>query len=117
MDALDHHDDHFFPGCQDIAWDVAGAGVELALEPAERVQLMQRYRRLSRDRTIDARLPCYTAAYLAFRCGYTALAAETLAGTPDGSRHSLLTQRYAVQLRRELGRTPAGALGVGVLGA
>ena len=27
-DALDHHDDHFFPGCQDIAWDIAGASVE-----------------------------------------------------------------------------------------
>ena len=29
VDALDHHADDFLPGCRDIAWDIAGACVEL----------------------------------------------------------------------------------------
>jgi hypothetical protein len=30
-DGIDHHDDHFFPGPQDIAWDLAGLCVEFHL--------------------------------------------------------------------------------------
>ncbi len=30
-DAIDHHDDHFVPGPQDIAWDVAGFAAEFGL--------------------------------------------------------------------------------------
>ncbi len=30
-DAVDHQDDLFFPGCQDIAWDIAGAIVEFGI--------------------------------------------------------------------------------------
>lgn len=32
-DAVDHGDDHFFPGPQDIAWDVAAAQIETGLDP------------------------------------------------------------------------------------
>lgn len=35
LDALDHSEAHDLVGCQDIAWDVAGAAVELALSAAE----------------------------------------------------------------------------------
>src|SRR3954447_3739354 len=34
-DALDHHAAHDLVGCQDVAWDVAGAMVELDLSPTE----------------------------------------------------------------------------------
>jgi hypothetical protein len=35
LDGLDHHAAHDLVGCQDIAWDVAGASVELSLSKAE----------------------------------------------------------------------------------
>ncbi len=36
VDALDHPADDFLPGCRDIAWDVAGACVELGLSAGGR---------------------------------------------------------------------------------
>jgi hypothetical protein len=38
-DALDHHDGHDLIGCQDIAWDVAGAAIEFDLSDAQRDEL------------------------------------------------------------------------------
>ena len=38
-DALDHHAAHDLVGCQDVAWDVAGAVVELDLSPPEQDEL------------------------------------------------------------------------------
>ncbi len=38
-DALDHHDDHFLPGCQNIAWDVACASVEFELDDSTSAEL------------------------------------------------------------------------------
>jgi hypothetical protein len=104
VDALDHHDDHFFPGCRDIAWDVAGTCVEFELERDGRRYFVDRYRRESGDRTIVGRLPSYTVAYLAFRTGYATLAAESLGATPDGRRFAGLAGRYAARLRAELSR-------------
>ncbi|HLI82457.1 MAG TPA: hypothetical protein VKV17_00995 [Bryobacteraceae bacterium] len=78
-DALDHHDDHFFPGPQDPAWDVAGTIVEFALDAAAENHFVEVYRRASADRAIRARLPFYRLAYLAFRVGYWNLAGERFA--------------------------------------
>src|SRR4051794_26733771 len=38
-DALDHHAGHDLIGCQDIAWDIAGAMVELDLSDSEEDRL------------------------------------------------------------------------------
>ncbi|WAJ26411.1 hypothetical protein [Antarcticirhabdus aurantiaca] len=38
-DAVDHARAHDLVGCQDIAWDVAGASVEFGLDPEETVEL------------------------------------------------------------------------------
>ena len=104
-DAVHHHDDHFFPGCQDIAWDVAATCLEFNLEPHQRRQLIERYRVLSRDTTIAARLPLHAITYLAFRLGYTTLAASTLGQDSDGKRFREATLRYGELLRSELGLT------------
>lgn len=98
VDALDHHDDHFFPGPVDIAWDLAAASIELRLTPEARQTLLEGYRRLTGDRTIAGRLPYYTVAYLAHRIGYAALAAEVLSGTPDGDGFERLRQGYRAAL-------------------
>jgi hypothetical protein len=103
VDALDHHDDHFFPGCQDIAWDLAAAAVELDLEEPARASLVERYRTLSGDLTIARRLPFYTTAYLAFRLGYSTMATTMLGNTADARRFAGQADRYREVIGRELG--------------
>ena len=92
-DALDHHDDHFFPGCQDIAWDIAGAAVEWGF-PVE--ALADRYLRLRQDATLHNRLPFYRTAYCAYRYGYCQMALESLGDSVEGSRFRKLQPRYAI---------------------
>lgn len=87
-DALDHHDDHFFPGCQDIAWDIAGACAEFRLGRQEREFL-------SSAAPLPRVIPFYEVAYLAYRTGYTTLAGMRTA------------QYYARLLRGALERATA----------
>lgn len=101
-DAVDHHDDHFYPGAQDIAWDVAAATVELAPRPGQAAQLVRRYRALSGDERITARLPFYQLAYLAYRLAYTTAAASALGGTADGERFAREMRRYGALLHARL---------------
>jgi hypothetical protein len=107
VDAFDHHCDHFFPGCQDIAWDLAGAAYELELDAEAHRCLIDRYRRLSGDQHITARLPYFALCYLAYRLGYARLATEVLGESPDKRRFTAAADRYARLLRREL-MQPAG---------
>lgn len=101
-DGVEHHDDHFLPGCQDIAWDVAAAQVEFGMNAAEGAEFVRRYSQLSGDGTVAARLPFYRLVWLAFRLGYSAMAAAALAGTPDGPRFERLRSRYAALLRQAM---------------
>jgi hypothetical protein len=81
-DALDHGDNHFYPGPADIAWDVAGAAVEFELDEPGREYLIDAYISASGDRHIRERLSFYRTAYLAFRAGYT-----SMNGFTDAARH------------------------------
>lgn len=101
-DALDHHADHFFPGCTDIAWDLAGFSVEFELDGHGIETLIQLFTRYGGDRAIRARLPFFRVAYTAFRAGYAALATFTLTGTPEAVRFEQLTKRYRLQLQQAL---------------
>jgi hypothetical protein len=102
VDALDHHDDDFWPGCRDIAWDVAGAITELKLTGAPRNYFVAEYQRRSADRTIRARLPFYEAAYLAYRTGYATMAGEALGNSADAVRFTSLQTRYRRSLAARL---------------
>ena len=99
VDALDHHDDHFFPGPCDVAWDLAAAVTEFELDAAARAYLVRRYVDLTGDGSVHERLPYYRIAWLAFRVGYATLASESLAGTDDGERFARERHRYARLLR------------------
>jgi hypothetical protein len=85
-DALDHHDDHFLPGCQSIAWDAAGAAIELGLD-ADAAECLRRA-------CSAPALGFYQRAYAAFRTGYAALARTAIAGTPDAARFRELEEKY-----------------------
>lgn len=97
-DAVDHHADQFFPGCQDIAWDLAGAVVEFDLKEAEKDYLLERFRCLTGDDARE-RIGFYAAAYLAFRLGYVTFAAEGQRGTPDGEKFKRLISVYGGALK------------------
>jgi hypothetical protein len=63
--------------------------------------LVERYRRLSGDRTIGGRLPFYTVAYLASRIGYASLAAEVLGETADARGFQRMRHAYRTVLTDE----------------
>ncbi len=94
-DGVDHHAGHDLIGCQDVAWDVAGAIVELALAPAEA-------RRLAALVGIDRELLAFLhAAYLAFQLGRHALAID-MAAPADAARLRTAADRYTGLLRAAL---------------
>jgi hypothetical protein len=99
VDALDHHRDHFMPGLADIAWDVAGFIVEARLARQTREDLVDRYAAGSGDRSIRARLEFYTAAYLAFRVGYCAMAGHSVCEADERTRFARAEAVYRRQLR------------------
>ncbi len=101
-DALEHHDDHFFPGPQDAAWDLAAFAIEFGLDAAGEARLRERYACLSGDRGVEARLPFYRLAWLAFRLGYCHLAHQALGDSGEGARFRRLRARYAARLEREI---------------
>lgn len=103
-DGTDHHDDHFFPGATDIAWDLAAACIEFRLPKDGAALLLRRYADLSGDGDISRRLPFHRLAYLAFRLGYARLGAQSLSPSDDGRRFDRAANRYARLLRRELVR-------------
>jgi hypothetical protein len=77
-DALDHAFGHDLIGCQNIAWDVAGATVEFGLTTDQRESLARQVELAAGEpldrRLLDFLLPCY----LAFQLGYYTLAAEAV---------------------------------------
>lgn len=75
-DALDHSCGHDLVGCQDVAWDVAGARVELDLDEAEMEKLCAAVAGVC-DRPVDpALLAFFDVAYPAFQAGLWSLAGD-----------------------------------------
>jgi hypothetical protein len=109
-DAVDHHADHFFPGRADVAWDLAGACVEFRLEARAAESFIERYRMYSGDPAPDDVLDYYRIAYLAFRLGYTKMAADATSGTGDQQRFQDLQSMYTRALRGALARSPQAKL-------
>ena len=96
-DALDHHQGHDLIGCQDPAWDLAGAIVEFDLGEDEARRLIA-----ASGLPADAGLlDFYRVAYPAFRLGRQVLATEMAGSTPAaGERHDRLVHL----LQRRIGR-------------
>jgi hypothetical protein len=90
IDAVDHSCGHDLVGCQDIAWDVAGAELELGLSPAETERLAQRLG------VAPGLLAIHRACYPAFQLGLWSFAPaeEALA------RRRPTIRRYRDALRR-----------------
>jgi hypothetical protein len=105
-DALDHHAAHDLVGCQDVAWDVAGAVAELDLggdSGALRVAVEREAGRAVDPGLVALLTPCY----LAFQLGACAMAAQ-LAAPDEAARLGAEFGRYAGLLRRALSDGGAG---------
>lgn len=90
-DALDHHQAHDLVGCQDLAWDVAGAAIELDLTPADVATLELA---LGVDPELTA---FYRIAYAAFRLGAHRMS-ETIVGPEEAERHRRSAERFELAL-------------------
>ncbi|MEF0943698.1 hypothetical protein [Rhizobium sp. BR 362] len=100
-DALDHNGAHDLIGCQDIAWDIAGACVEFDLSSAERTRLAEIIARKVDSELREDVLTVFEASYLGFQIGLWSVASagdselETL-------RVRRTLERYADRLQRLL---------------
>lgn len=93
-DAYDHHAGHDLIGCQDIAWDLAGAAIELRLDRNEQEQVASRVEAEARRR-VDRELVAFMRpCYLAFQVGRCSLAAESCSGL-EAHRLRLAAAQYA----------------------
>jgi hypothetical protein len=68
--------------------------VEMQIDDMESAAMLAEYERVSGDRLAQKALPFYRIAYPAFRAGYAAVAAETLAGTEEADRFARARDRY-----------------------
>jgi len=95
-DAIDHCDGHDLVGCQDVAWDLAGAAVELDLADDE-VRAVRRRIQAAGVSVEPESLAFYRACYLAFQLGWHRLAARAVEGfdPAEAARLDLGTARYA----------------------
>ncbi len=104
-DALDHCLANDLVGPQDVAWDVAGAAVELELDPDELAWLAAAVAGESGGVPVEgARLGFYLAAYLAFQTGRHVLAARGMEGwaPEEATAMQRAADSYAARLRRAL---------------
>ena len=90
-DALDHHQGHDLVGCQDLAWDVAAAGIELDLG-TEEVHALEMALGVEPELT-----RFYQIAYAAFRLGAHRLS-EELCAVDEHARHRAAAKRYELAL-------------------
>jgi hypothetical protein len=92
-DAIDHGDDHFFPGPCGIEWDVAGIAVEWGLNSSELRRLSQEVSRLS-GINISKRMSAYLLAYAVFRLSFCRMARNSVRGSAEEPRLAAAYTRY-----------------------
>jgi hypothetical protein len=82
-DALDHCESHDLIGCQDIAWDIAGAAVEFDLSDDETRELARRVGHACGCAPCPALLEFLAPCYLAFQCDWSVIAARAAGNRAD----------------------------------
>ncbi|WP_026620950.1 hypothetical protein M728_004618 (plasmid) [Ensifer sp. WSM1721] len=96
-DALDHSAAHDLIGCQDVAWDIAGACVEFEFSKQEAADLSAAVSRES-CRAVPAELQAmFEICYLAFQLGLWS-SAKPAAAADEVPRLEAAASRYATRL-------------------
>jgi hypothetical protein len=103
-DGVDHCRGHDRVGCQDLAWDLAGAAVELELTEPEQAALGEAVSRHGGVLPEPEVLRFHLLCYLAFQLGYHALAASALerSAPEEAARLSRAAERYGRALKTSL---------------
>ncbi len=101
-DGVEHHADHFFPGCQNVLWDFAGLCTEFSWSGAQRRQLVAKVKSVTSETVDRQHLLFYETAYLAYRLGYCKMASEMLGDDDDGRRFSETISRISTLLRSRI---------------
>ncbi|HEV7923374.1 MAG TPA: hypothetical protein VGR02_21530 [Thermoanaerobaculia bacterium] len=94
---LDHHAGHDLVGCQDPAWDLAGAIIELEATEAEARSLVRQVEQRTGRSWPASVLRFYTTCYLAFWTGYYTMAME-VCGADEGPRLRREVARYRASI-------------------
>lgn len=103
-DAIDHHQAHDLIGCQDLAWDAAGAMVEFDLDQDEARGLVSRIED-NGARVDPDLLKFYRVAYLTFRLGQARLGESMTFAPAEKRRIRRSGERYAAELQHLLEST------------
>jgi hypothetical protein len=107
-DALEHHRGHDLIGCQDLAWDVAGASVEFDLTP-EQTRWVAAESGRAAGRLVDPELLDFlTLAYLAFRLGQASISVQ-MSGSADARRWEQRAAKLIANLGERLSNVEANA--------
>ena len=101
-DALDHCAGHDLIGCQDIAWDIAGAASEWRLSRGEVERLAAAVRNLSGVGVAPVAVEAFRICYAAFQAGYWAMASEG-AGADEQATLNAWRDRHVTDLRLLVG--------------
>jgi hypothetical protein len=96
-DALDHCEAHDLVGCQDVAWDVAGATVEFSLDRTESERLRRMVGATAEHEVHPAALERSLLAYCALQAGLWSYAAEDV---EEADRAGTRVGFYAAKLRQ-----------------
>lgn len=110
VDAVDHGDTFRLPGPADVAWDVAGAAVELGLGADAQRRVLASCARAVRQhaRTLARVAAVYRPVYAAVAFGEAALSAREAVTEDDRRRLEGEAAFYADALRRELRHVSSG---------
>jgi hypothetical protein len=101
-DALDHAMAHDLVGCQDIAWDVAGAAVEFGLSDQQMLELRGGVEAEAGRQVNPFAVVAFRLCYAAFQAGLWAMAAA--ASPEEAPRAERQRARYLAALRCACGR-------------
>ena len=101
-DALDHCCGHDLIGCQDIAWDVAGAAVTFELSPNEAERLRHNVETEARQSCHPGLVAFFRIAYAAFQVGVLSLA-RGREDQDEATRLDRAVHSAVKALRREVG--------------
>jgi hypothetical protein len=110
-DVLDHAVSHDLVGCQDIAWDVAGAAVEFALADTDVERLRTAVGAAAGREVGRPAVAAFSICYAAFQGGLWSMIGES--GTTGSARIDVVSLGYLAALRQAVGagaeRTPEQA--------
>jgi hypothetical protein len=98
-DAIDHSVAHDLVGCQDIAWDIAGAQLEFRLSSAEVTRICDAVEAVTDERPRPAHLAFAAVCYPAFQAGWWRMA-EAAAAQAERDVLAAQARRYERRLAK-----------------